>query len=86
MDEIELVSLGVSEEPVHAMGGSDSRDENVIIVEEGLASFDRVLCQLGVLGTDMMMTVEVGLPASYRELLELLDVRHSRRRVDVVEG
>jgi hypothetical protein len=85
MDEVELISLGVPEEPVHSVEGSDCRDEHVIIVEEGLASFDRVFSQFGVLGADVVMPVEVGLPAGYRELLELLDVRYSGRWIDVVE-
>src|SRR4029077_6736567 len=85
MDEVELVSLGVPEEPVHSVGGSDGRYEHVVIVEEGLASFNRVFRQLRVLSADVMMTVEVGLPASYRKFFQLFDVRHSCRGIDVVE-
>ena len=67
------------------MGRSDCRNEYVIVVEEGLSSFDRVLCQLRVSGADMMMTVEVRLPASDCEFFQLLDVRHSCRGINVVK-
>jgi len=50
-----------------------------------LASFDRVLCQLRVLGPYVVMAVEVGLPPGYREVFQLLDVGHSCRGIDVVE-
>ena len=74
MNKVQLISLAVSEEPIHSLGWTGCGDEDIIIVEYWLPSIDRVGAGVDVLGFDVVVAVGLGMPCRNAQVARLLDL------------
>jgi hypothetical protein len=85
VDEHALVVLAVAEEVVHRRRRAAQRDLHVVVPHEHAAAGDLVAGRLGAVRLEVAVRVCFGHPLLVLDRLELAELFHAARRLEVVE-
>ena len=85
VDEHHLVALAVPEEVVHLLLRPAERDLDVVVSHQHAPAGDLVALGVDAVGLEVPVCVRVGNPFLALDLLEVADLHHAARRLEVVE-
>src|SRR5579862_2975049 len=83
--EYDLVALPVPEEVVHRLARAAQRDLDVVVPHEEPPSVDRVARRRAFPRAEVAMCMRIGHPLLAHDRLELAELDHAARRLEVVE-